>query len=515
MRYALLSVSDKTGLIDLARALTGAGFNLLSSGGTARHLGEAGLAVTPVEDLTGFPECLDGRVKTLNPRIAGGILFRRDDESHVEAATRLEMPAIDVVVVNLYPFEERAAGRDLPVEEAVELIDIGGPTLIRAAAKNFKDVAVLTAPSQYEAVAAELEENGELSGSTRQSLAAAAFTHTARYDALIARTMQRLDAEEAGAPPEHLILPLDRTATLRYGENPHQVAASYKLAGPISGMAAARKHQGKALSHNNLLDLDAAWALALSLPREGVAVIKHTNPCGVGLGADVHKSFQRARACDPVSAFGGIVAVNGTVTADLAAELKSMFLEVVAATGFDPAALELLAKKKNLRVMEMPAPGAVSSSAMFPWSFRSMAGGALLQSCDDAPDPDNYEVATTRAPTDEEWAALKLMWAVCRHIKSNAIVCGNAEGTTAVGAGQMSRVDSVKICRMKAALPLEGSVAASDAFFPFRDGVDELAAAGITAVIQPGGSIRDKEVVAAADELGMAMVMTGRRHFRH
>lgn len=514
MKHALLSVSDKRGIAALGRGLRDAGYRLISTGGTARALRDAGLEVIPIDEVTGHPECLGGRVKTLHPRIHGGILFRRADPEHAGQAADLGMPDIDVVAVNLYPFEDKAIGGGLPLDEAVEVIDIGGPTMVRAAAKNWADVTVLVDPSDYEGVVTELTSEGATSKATRRRLAAAAFTHTARYDALVAR---RFQAEVDGTDTlgAHLVLPLDRVAALRYGENPHQAAAVYRVAGTPPGAVGAEQLWGKALSYNNLLDLDAAWALVRSLPAGAAAVIKHTNPCGAAfVDGDPLASYRRALETDPISAFGGIAAIHGRVNAALAGQMSEIFLEIVAAVDFDPEAREILQRKKNLRLMRMPP--AADDGGLFPWTFRHLGGGALVQQGDEEPDDlDAATVATQRAPTDAEWQGLRLMWAVCRHVKSNAIVCGDALGTTAVGAGQMSRVDAVRLCQLKAKLPLDGSVAASDAFFPFPDGVEALAEAGITAIVQPGGSIRDEQVVAAADRLGLAMVHTGRRHFRH
>tara|TARA_B100000029_G_scaffold515725_1_gene624236 strand:- start:686 stop:2230 length:1545 start_codon:yes stop_codon:yes gene_type:complete len=514
MAYALLSVSDKTEITTLARALVEQGYELISSGGTARHLESEGVAVTSVEQITGFPECLDGRVKTLHPRIHGGILHRRDVQAHCDTVESLEMASIDVVVVNLYPFEEKAIKGQLPLEEAIEYVDIGGPTLIRSAAKNWEHVAVLTAPSDYEVVVSELRENGAISRDTRRLLASKAFRHTGRYDSLISRTFQRL-VENDELPSDQLLVALDCAQVLRYGENPHQKAAVYAFAGGTPDVVGAHQHHGKALSYNNLLDLDAAWSIARSLPKAAAVVVKHTNPCGAAYSSDgLLAAYRRALACDPVSAFGGIAAFNDVVDEDLAVVLTEIFLEIVAAPGFTDGALEQLKKKKNLRVMEMPSTN--ETAPIIPWMLRSIGGGVLAQELDvEVEDADSWSVVTERAPSESEAQGLRLMWEVCRHVKSNAIICGDSDGTSAIGAGQMSRVDAVQLCAMKAKLDLAGTVAASDAFFPFRDGVDELAKMGVTAIIQPGGSIRDEEVVQACNEHGIAMVCTGHRHFRH
>ncbi len=514
MAYALLSVSDKTDLTSLAKSLVQHGYEIISSGGTARHLEAEEVEVTSVEQITGFPECLDGRVKTLHPRIHGGILHRRDNSEHCRIVDSLEMASIDVVVVNLYPFEEKAIKGQLTLEDAIEFIDIGGPTLIRSAAKNWEHVAVVTTPADYDLVTSELRANGEISRDTRRLLASKAFRHTGRYDSLISRTFQRL-AEDDPLPPDHLLVALDCAQVLRYGENPHQKAAVYAFAGGTPDVVGAHQHHGKALSYNNLLDLDAAWALARSLPASGAVVVKHTNPCGAAYSADgLMAAYRRALACDPVSAFGGIAAFNGIVDESLASVLTEIFLEIVAAPGFTDGALEQLKTKKNLRVMEMPQTSEIAP--IIPWMLRSIGGGVLVQELDtEVEDQETWTVVTERAPSEREEEGLRLMWEVCRHVKSNAIICGDSDGTSAIGAGQMSRVDAVQLCAMKAKLDLSGTVAASDAFFPFRDGVDELAKMGITAIIQPGGSIRDKEVVEACNEHGIAMVCTGHRHFRH
>jgi len=516
MAHALLSVSNKENLLDFARSLHNSGLRLISTGGTAKHLQDAGIDVTPIEEITGFPECFNGRVKTLHPRVHGGILYRRGDDAHEETRASMEIPSIDVVVVNLYPFEEKALKGGLAIEEAIEFIDIGGPTMIRSAAKNWEHVAVVTDPSDYARIETALDESGEISRDLRKELAGKAFGHTARYDALIAgRFQQEFRGKTEGVLPQSVVLPLDRASTLRYGENPHQQAASYHVAGNEDAIMNADQLQGKSISYNNLLDLDAAWNIACALPSTGATIIKHLNPCGVGMiPGDLHGAYKRALQSDPVSAFGGIVALNEEVDAALATTLKEIFLEIIAAPSFSAEALEILASKKNLRVLQMPTIDPEKS--LFPWSFRAVGGGLVAQEYDETPDDDGeFRVVSKRQPTADELTALKIMWSVGRYVKSNAIVCGDATGTTSVGMGQTSRVDAVKLCAMKAHMNLEGSVAASDAFFPFRDGVDELASFGITAVIQPGGSIRDQEIIDAVDELGMAMMFTGKRHFRH
>lgn len=513
VRRALISVYDKTGVVEFARRLTAAGVELISSGGTARMLEEAQLPVTRVSDVTGFPEMLGGRVKTLHPRIHAGILAVRDDPSHREDLERHGIAPIDLVAVNLYPFE-RAASSGAPLPEAVEMIDIGGPTLVRAAAKNHADVAVVVEPARYGEIAEEIERHGGLDAATRARLAVAAFRHTAAYDEAIAAYLARAYEEsgEAERFPGQLRFDLVKVQDLRYGENPHQSAAFYRESGDVAGtLAAARQLHGTKLSFNNILDLDAAVAVAYSLERCGCAVIKHGNPCGAASAETPREAFLAAREGDPVSAFGGIVAFNRRVDADAARELTSMFLEVVAAPEIEEEALEILRKKKKLRVIEL-GPGAGRRTG---FDVRRVSGGLLLQEWDGDDPLESAEVVTRRPPTDDEWRALRFAWRVCRHVRSNAIVFALADRTVGIGAGQMSRVDSVKLAAMKAGDRSAGAVMASDAFFPFRDGVDEAAKAGIRAVIQPGGSIRDKEVIAAADEHGLAMVFTGRRHFRH
>lgn len=518
---ALLSVSDKQGLADFARTLHTHGLELVSTGGTAQTLLDAGLSVLDVASVTGFPEMLDGRVKTLHPRIHAGILARRDRPEHLEQLALHDINRFDFVVVNLYPFAATIARPDVTFAEALENIDIGGPTLIRAAAKNFQHVVVVTDPADYEPLAAELTHTGGISAATRYRLACKAFAHTARYDQMIADFLaNRTQFEEATGQvqlqpaetfPPRLSLVLHRQQALRYGENPHQAAALYVRADSAGGVAAARQLQGKELSFNNLLDADAAWGLVGEFRAVAACVIvKHTNPCGVGLGAVPLEAFRLARETDPVAAFGGIVAFNQTVDAGTATELSEIFLEVVIAPGFDDAAQKILAAKKNLRLL------VVSAEAGREVVFRTISGGLLLQSPDDRlATPSEMRVVTRRSPSEDEWRDLTFAWTVCKHVKSNAIVYARQGQLLGVGAGQMSRVDAVKLGAMKARLPLAGAVVASDAFFPFRDGLDEAARHGIRAVIQPGGSIRDEEVIAAADEHGLAMVFTSMRHFRH
>ena len=519
---ALFSVSDKTGLADFGRALARAGVELLASGGTAKALAAAGVPVREVSDFTGAPEILDGRVKTLHPRIHGGLLGR-PTAKHREEMQQAGLSPIDLAVVNLYPFRETVA-RGAPFEDIIENIDIGGPAMIRSAAKNHERVAVVVDPADYGRVAAELEATGELSAALRFELACKAFAHTAAYDGAIASYLSRLSGPDA-APTDfpgsqHWSATLARA--LRYGENPHQKAAFYALPPAANGglsLPAAEVLQGKELSYNNLLDLDAAMRLGAEFTSPAVTIIKHTNPCGCAVSeAGVLDAYRRARETDPVSAFGGIVAINRPVDAALGRELSETFLECVIAPAYAPEALALLAAKKNLRVLTYDFVAAAAREKAGPavHEVRSVSGGFLVQTRDmDTAHAAAGKVVTQRAPTATELADLDFAWRVSKHVKSNAIVfCGGGR-TLGVGAGQMSRVDSVRIAVSKARVPLTGSVVASDAFFPFRDGVDEAAKAGVSAIIEPGGSVRDEEVIAAADEHGIAMIFTGERHFKH
>src|SRR5580700_10922047 len=518
VRRAILSVTDKTGLVDFARKLSAFGIELVSTGGTAKLLRESGIAVKDISDLTGFPEMLDGRVKTLHPKVHGGILHRREDPKHVAAVAEHGISPIDMVVVNLYAFEKTAAKSGVAIEELIENIDIGGPSMIRSAAKNFHDVAIVTSPSDYDAIADELSRSaGALSHETKWHLAQKAFATTAAYDSAIASTLERIGADsfpvppEAGPFPPTLRFTFHKTLDLRYGENPHQKAAMYSDGSGL-GVANARQLQGKELSYNNIVDLQAAWDLAQEFDPQAAAVcaiIKHTNPAGTATGKTLAEAYKRALECDPVSAFGGVIGVNRPIDGEAAEEMHKLFLEVIAAPGFDEAAKACFSTKKNLRLVEVKA-------SLQKWILKNVSGGILLQDDDSRPLQDvDLKVATQRAPTPEETRALLFAWKVCKHVKSNAIVYARDGQTVGVGAGQMSRVDSAKIGAMKAQLPLQGTVAASDAFFPFPDGVEEIAKAGATAIIQPGGSQRDPEVIAAADRLGLAMLFTGVRHFRH
>jgi phosphoribosylaminoimidazolecarboxamide formyltransferase/IMP cyclohydrolase len=505
IRRALLSVTDKTGLVDFARQLAVLGIELISTGGTARLLREAGVAVRDVAEVTGFPEMLGGRVKTMHPRITGGILAIRSNAEHIQALADHGIAPIDLVVVNLYAFEATAARPGVTLDEMIENIDIGGPTMIRSAAKNFEDVSVVTDPADYAVLARELQTTGgALSRDTRWRLAKKAFATTAAYDRAIANT---LSGTQDQALPDILDLRVPRTMGLRYGENPHQAAALY--AAGRAGIAGARQLHGKELSYNNLVDLDAAWQLIGEFQRPAAAIIKHTNPCGCAEQETLAEAYRRALECDPVSAFGGVLAFNRPVDAETAAAVAELFVEAIAAPGYAPDALARLQTKKNLRLIEVAAgsPGVV---------VKSISGGYLVQTEDTLTlDPSQLRTVTDRSPTSEEDAALVFAWKVVKHVKSNAIVFARVGQTVGVGAGQMSRVDSVRIAASKAVLPLQGTVVASDAFFPFPDGVEELARHGATAVIQPGGSVRDPDVIAAANRLGLAMVFTGLRHFRH
>jgi phosphoribosylaminoimidazolecarboxamide formyltransferase/IMP cyclohydrolase len=523
VRRALLSVSDKTGLVPFAKRLAALGVELLSTGGTQKALAEAGVPVTSVGDFTQAQEILGGRVKTLHPRIHGGILYRRglaSDEADVKAR---DIPPIDLVVVNLYPFREAvAAGKAFA--ECVEEIDIGGPTMVRSAAKNAAHVAVVVEPSDYEAVASEIEATGEVSQATRLHLMRMAFRHTASYDAAIAEYLTSRAGPDA--PQRHFPGVIGAVYTLaqdlRYGENPHQAGAFYRAGREPEEptVAFASVLQGKELSYNNLLDLEAAVANLKEFDEVAAVIIKHNTPCGVALGATLADAFARARACDPVSAFGGIVALNRPVDEAAARQLTDLFLECVIAPGYDAGARALLAAKKNLRLLESPRLGQPRTSwARRPEEareLRSITGGLLVMDRDlGAVRREDCQVMTKRAPTETEWKNLLFAWKVVKHVKSNAIVFASDDRTVAIGGGQTSRVESVKTAVMKAALPVRGSSVGSDAFFPFADGVEEIIRAGATAIIQPGGSMRDAEVVAAADAAGIAMVATGMRHFRH
>jgi phosphoribosylaminoimidazolecarboxamide formyltransferase/IMP cyclohydrolase len=553
---ALISVSDKTGIVDFAQELKSFGVEVLSTGGTAKALREAGIDVIDVADVTGFPEMMDGRVKTLHPKIHGALLGIRDNPEHLAAMEQHGIGPIDMVVINLYPFEQTVAREDITLADAVEQIDIGGPALIRSAAKNYHDVAVVTSPELYRQIRTELIlDEGALTLSTREALARLAFMRTAFYDSaifpylsenlegakssqmfppvpeildkmstymnLFSSTMKSLHGDQFEAAEdeqfaEHQQLSLNNISDLRYGENPHQAAALYDLgvrggSADQEGVASAELLSGKEMSFNNYVDADAAWQLVWDFDDTACAIIKHTNPAGAATGAAAEDAYRRALACDPVSAFGGIVAFNRTVDLAAARAVVEIFVEVVIAPDFDEPALEVLTAKKNLRVLRA---GVAKNAEGF--EYKQISGGMLVQTRDTHRlTLEGLKIVTNRAPSDKEIDDLLFAWTVCKHTKSNAIVYARDKQTVGVGAGQMSRVDSVKIGAMRAQLPVAGSVLASDAFFPFRDGIDEAAKHGITAVIQPGGSVRDEEVIAASNEHNLAMVFTGVRHFKH
>ena len=510
VRTALLSCFDKTGVAELATALAERGVRLVSTGSTAGVLRDAGLDVVEVADLTGFPECLGGRVKTLHPRVHAGILADRTDPGHVAELAELGVDAIDLVVVNLYPFT-RTVASGASDAEVVEMIDVGGPTMLRAAAKNHGSVGVVVDPADHARVLADLAAHDCLTVGLRRELAATAFRHTAAYDAAIATWFAGRDAAD-DAPPAFLGLPLERVAALRYGENPHQRAGLYRVPGAAPGVAGARQLGGKELSFNNLLDTHAAWSLVSELDAPAVAIIKHTNPAGLATGGTLVEAYRRALEGDPVSAFGGIVACNRPVDEVTAAAIVEVFTEVVVAPGFDAGARGILGAKQNLRVLEHADAGRPHVA----WQLRSIDGGVLAQSTDAEPEPWEEWRTADGSPIDPVLEPdLRLAWLAAKHASSNAIVLARGGQVVGVGAGQMSRVDSVRLAVERADGRQRGGVAASDAFFPFRDGVDALAAAGIVAVVQPGGSVRDDEVAAAAAEQGVTLVLTGRRHFRH
>ena len=520
---AILSVSDKTGLVELGRGLAAAGVELVSTGGTAKALAAAGLPVVNVSDITGFPEMMDGRVKTLHPKIHGGILARRNRPDDLAALEHHGIGLVDLIVVNLYPFAKAAANPDTPFDGLVEEIDIGGPSMIRAAAKNFRDVLVVVDPADYSAVLAQLTRSGGPELQFRLRLMQKAFLHTGQYDGLIGHTMSQMEVRgseiirSGSFDASHHPTPRD----LRYGENPHQRASWAEAHSP--DWPRWQVHQGKELSYNNLIDLDAAARIALEYTEPVGVVIKHTNPCGVATGASLAEAYVRAREADALAAFGGIVGLNREIDEATARAIVATFIEAVIAPGLTDAAAAVLGTKANLRVVTTDFAQLLQLQASDHFrDARSFLGGMLMQDPDRVaearepwPQGDTPKVVTKRAPTAEEWTALRFAWRVCAHVKSNAVIFTGADHTRAIGAGQMSRVDAVKVAVMKAGGSLSGSVAASDAFFPFRDGLDALAEAGATAVVQPGGSVRDAEVIAAADERGLAMVFTGRRHFKH
>jgi phosphoribosylaminoimidazolecarboxamide formyltransferase/IMP cyclohydrolase len=512
IKRALISVTDKTGVVDFARALSTLDIEVFSTGGTCRTLKDSGITpLREVSEVTGFPEMLDGRVKTIHPRIAGGILAMRSKPDHMKALAEQGIAAIDLVCVNLYEFEKVAGNKNATLEELIENIDIGGPTMIRAAAKNWQDVAVITSPADYAGIVDELQANrGVLSSDTHWRLAKKAFAATAAYDRAVSARLAEIPPT-GEALPAVLDIRTPRRLALRYGENPHQKAALY--ASGAVGIAGAEQLHGKELSYNNLVDLDAAWQLVSEFAAPAAAIVKHTNPCGCAEGSTLAQGYRCAFEADPVSAFGGVLAFNRAVDAETAAEIAKTFIEAIAAPDYTQEALRILEEKKNLRLVRV-------AEALPETIVKSISGGFLAQTPDiHVLSGSELQVKTKRAPTDEERVALEFAWKVVKHVKSNAIVYARLNQglgqAISAGAGQMSRVDSVRFGAMKAVLPLAGSVVASDAFFPFADGIEEAARHGVTAVIQPGGSVRDDEVIAAADGLGLAMIFTGVRHFRH
>lgn len=514
IKRALISVSDKTGVVDLAKALESLGAEILSTGGTSKALRDAGVTVTDVAAYTGSPEILDGRVKTLHPKIHGGLLGRRSVPAHVDQMKQHDIGPIDVVVVNLYPFEATISKPNCHFDEAIENIDIGGPSMLRSAAKNHEDVLVVVDPADYGRVIDAVKAN-TITRAIRRELAMKVFQHTARYDSLIAGYLEKQVQVGEVKFPKILSLQFELAETLRYGENPHQQGAFYREANSLEPSVSRGKIlHGKAMSYNNFLDANSALELAKEYDACAVAIIKHNNPCGVALGAMPVEAYVKARETDPTSAFGGVIAFNRQVDLAAAKEITSTFVEVVIAPGFAEDALTELKRKKDLRLLDV---GPLTKVKQEGWDLKKLVGGLIVQDRDlgALADLRSLAVPTVRKPTDEEYAACAFAWKVCKHVKSNAIIYAKPGQTVGIGAGQMSRVDSVKLAAMKAQMPVKGCVMASDAFFPFRDGLDAAAQAGITAVIQPGGSIRDGEVIKAADEQGLAMILTGMRHFRH
>ena len=516
IRRAIVSVSDKSGIISFTKGLAQMGVEILSTGGTAKTLREQGISVTDISDYTGFPEMLDGRVKTLHPKVHGGLLGQRSKPEHVQKMKEHGILPIDLVAVNLYPFEATVAKEGCSLEEAIENIDIGGPTMLRSAAKNYPDVTVLVDPKDYDPILSELKERGEISIETNFRLAKKVFQHTARYDGAISNYLGQIEkGKKVHEFPETFTFQVKKAQELRYGENPHQRAAFYQeylLTEPSVSNAA--QIQGKELSFNNILDLDSAFETVKEFEEAATVIIKHNNPCGAAISnRSLGDAYRKARDCDPVSAFGGVVGFNRIVDAETAKEMAQIFLEAIIAPGFDPEALEILKMKKDLRILQSPP---LTHSLQKGYDLRKVVGGLLVQDRDlGRVSMDQWRVVTKRKPTEEEKRAMAFGWKVAKHVKSNAIVLVREDRTIGIGAGQMSRVDSTRLAVMKAQSSTKGTVLASDAMFPFRDGVDTGAEAGATAIIQPGGSIRDDEVIAAADEYNIAMVFTGMRHFRH
>jgi phosphoribosylaminoimidazolecarboxamide formyltransferase / IMP cyclohydrolase len=513
IQRALISVYDKSGIVEFARALAQLDVEIVSTGGTSRLLMTNGIKVREVSALTGFPEILDGRVKTLNPRIAAGLLAIRENTDHMRQIAEHDLPLIDLVCVNLYPFVETIGKPDAQFHDAIENIDIGGPSMIRAAAKNFQDVAIVTSPEDYAVVAESLRKgNGILSREILLDLARKAFLCTARYDNQIAQYLSNVDGKTVFSP--NAFMDFEKIMDLRYGENPHQRASFYKWGGqPSFGIAGAKQLQGKELSYNNIVDLDAAWNLVHEFDSPACCIIKHTNPCGTAIGGSIREAYIKAYEADTVSAFGSVIAVNRAVDVDTATEVAKLFVEAIVAPGYQEEAHGVLLAKKNLRMMQIESvePGTGWSQ----YEIKRVAGGILLQEPDRLLLGEESRIVTKRKPTEVEHQDLHFAWKVVKHVKSNAIVLAQGGRTIGVGAGQMSRVDSVKLSIEKARPTAKGAVLASDAFFPFRDSIDEAATAGITAIIQPGGSVRDSEVIEAADEHGISMIFTGLRHFKH
>jgi phosphoribosylaminoimidazolecarboxamide formyltransferase/IMP cyclohydrolase len=517
IRRAILSVSNKSGIVSFAKGLTQMGVEILSTGGTAKTLREQGISVIDISDYTGFPEMLDGRVKTLHPKVHGGLLGQRSKSEHVKKMKEHGILPIDLVAVNLYPFEATVAKEGCSLEEAIENIDIGGPTMLRSAAKNYPDVTVVVDPNDYAPVLSELKEKGEISIETNFRLAKKVFQHTARYDGAISNYLGQIEGgKKVYEFPETFTFQVSKAQELRYGENPHQKAAfyhEYLVSEP--SVSNALQIQGKELSFNNILDIDSAFETVKEFEEAATVVIKHNNPCGVAISSkSIADAYRKARDCDPVSAFGGVVGFNRVVDKETAKEMVQIFLEAIIAPGFDPEALEILKTRKDLRILQVPP--LTPSSLREGFDLRKVVGGLLVQDRDLGRVPvEQWKVVTRRKPTEEERRAMAFGWKVAKHVKSNAIVLVREDRTIGIGAGQMSRVDSTRLAVMKAQSSTKGTALASDAMFPFRDGVDTGAEAGATAIIQPGGSIRDDEVIAAADEYNMAMVFTGMRHFRH
>lgn len=506
MKRALISVSDKTGIVEFARGLEALGIDILSTGGTLRLLQKEGIRARSVEEVTAFPEMMDGRVKTLHPCIHGGILAIRDNKEHIKAMETHGISPIDLVVVNLYPFKETIAKEGCTLESAIEQIDIGGPSMVRSAAKNHAYTTVVINPKQYDAVLKEVQLYGDTTLDFRRELALEAFRHTAMYDGMIASYLETtLHGESL---PEHLQLSYEKVADLRYGENPHQKAAFYKRASEHTGFGALQQWHGKELSYNNYVDMQAAWDIVWEYKAPAVSIVKHTNPCGVAMGDSIEEAYNRAFAADSVSAFGGIVAMNRECNLLVAEAMQEVFIEVVMAPSFSEEALAALQKKKNIRLITLEVP------KMEEWEMQSLSGGLLVQAKDVVENAE-YQVVTDRTPTEEEWRKLQFAWHVVKHVKSNAIVIASENATLGIGAGQMNRVGAANIALLQAGAHAKGAVMASDAFFPFADTVQEAIRHGITAIIQPGGSIRDEESIAAANEAGIAMVFTGVRHFKH